>query len=361
MRDLALKVMCGNIDNDIQINGSFSTPTSVPFDSELVGVAINLTDAVTVSHSWDILSFGGDTGSDIVVPAGFTQGFVVPDNSVVIPQGYRIGLRSNGEDETTSNDGAFSFLFRPLSPRPAGEIWLYGETMSSVPTPGNRSTRQCAPIASKITGWSYSLADGVINADTTIAIIVDGADSGANLLLPAYISGATADAANGFAVPDKEVICKLGGQLESESDGATTSTTTCHITWVLQPDGPSQPAGWLYLPFPGVTDIGGVNNFTDVVTPVSGRVRNLVIHASVPVDVETNFALRVNGVAPTSAPNYVLPVDARDESGTSMPIRNVHDVYVVAGDRLDVLSGGEMSPASVSSGGIWIEPMEGAN
>ena len=110
-----------------------------------------------------------------------------------------------------------------------------------------------------------------------------------------------------------------------------------------------------------IFDIGGVNNFTDVVTPVSGRVRNLVIHASVPVDVETNFALRVNGVAPTSAPNYVLPVDARDESGTSMPIRNVHDVYVVAGDRLDVLSGGEMSPASVSSGGIWIEPMEGAN
>jgi hypothetical protein len=84
-----------------------------------------------------------------------------------------------------------------------------------------------------------------------------------------------------------------------------------------------------------------------------------MVHAKVPIDVETNFALRVNGVAPAGAPNYRLPVNPLDEVGSSLPLDNVHDVYVVAGDRIDVLSDGGMAPSYPSTGGVWIEPMEG--
>lgn len=361
MRDLAIKTLSGNERLNIE-NVNASIQTCVPYACELVGVAINLTQPTTIAHSFDVivdepgtatnLGLSTDSGIDIVLPSGFTQGVVSPQARVFIGQAGRISLESHGDTATASTDAVFTYLLRPLSPRPANEIWLYGHNMGGIQV-ASGSSRTIAPLACKVVAYVGSFWTPV-NALVTLRVQINSAFGAGDSYL-AVPNGST----HVHAPPVPNVSIPAGEDISSLSDGAGTTGYVNSVCWVVQPDGPGHPAGWVFLPFPGVIDIGAAQHFTDVVTPVSGRVRNLMLHAKVPIDVETNFALRVNGVAPAGAPNYRLPVNPLDEVGSSLPLDNVHDVYVVAGDRIDVLSDGAMAPSYPSAGGVWIEPMEG--
>jgi len=361
MRDLAIKTLSGGTDDGIEVLDSNSIPTCVPYASELVGVAINLTEPTTIAHSFDVMveepgtGFAPtDSGIDIVLPSGFTQGGVSPQARGFIGQAGRISMKSNGETGTASTNAAYTYLLRPLSPRPANEIWLYGHRMLVIQS-ASGSSLTIAPLACKVVAY-VGCFDDAVNALVTISIKN-------NYPLPFSSTVGYVDVPNGsthiHVAPSPSVSASAGEDLSSISDGAGTSGGRNDVCWVVQPDGPGHPAGWVFLPFPGVVDIGAAAHFEDAVTPVSGRVRNLMVHAKVPIDVANNFALRVNGVAPAGAPNYILPANTLDEVGSSLPLDNTHDIYVVAGDRIDVLSGGEMDPSYPSTGGIWIEPMEG--
>jgi len=367
MRDLAIKTLSGHERPGIENVNSASIHTCVPYACELVGVAINLTQPTTIAHSFDVMvdepgtatniGLSTDSGIDIVLPSGFTQGVVSPQARVFIGQAGRISLKSHGDTATASTDAVFTYLLRPLSPRPANEIWLYGHQMGGIQSVTS-SSATIAPLACKVVAYVGSFW-APVNALVTLRVEINSV-SGAGDSYVAVPNGST----HVHAPPVPNVSIPAGDDISSLSDGAGTSGYRNSVCWVVQPDGPGHPAGWIFLPFPGVVDIGAAQHFTDVVTPVSGRVRNLMVHAKVPIDVETNFALRVNGVAPptplpASPPNYRLPVNPLDEVGSSLPLDNVHDVYVVAGDRIDVLSDGGMAPSYPSTGGVWIEPMEG--
>ena len=350
MRDLALKVIQPAIDAGIDVVDSLSSNVCVPYACELVGVALAVNNTTTDIHTFDVMINDVETTIDLVVPDTFDKGIVYTDAKCILQQAERIGLKSNGETATASTDATIAFIFKPLSSRPVGEVWLHGQVMSDIASATSSQTK-CVPFSCKLVGYAGSF-EAATDALVHIDIMVDNANSGVDVNVPLGSTG-------GLFTPEASVEVKAGGSLYSTSNGEGTSGGANSVTWVLQPDGPTHPAGWDYLPFSGGIDIGGANNFVDVVSPSSGRVRNLMVHATSPVTVATNFALRVNGVAPAGAPNYVLAVDALDEGGQSMPIGNMHYTYVVEGDLIDVLSGGETDPASNSVGGIWIEPMGG--
>ena len=357
MRDLALKVLNGNQDNGIEVIDSAPFPTCVPYACELVGVAIHLTLATTTRHSWDcLINDVRVVANTVVVQSGFTQGVTSPSakvgpfTKIFLEAGDRIALRSNGETVTASTNATYQFIFKPLSPRPVGEVWFWGDHMSDIAAVTG-SNAACAPIASKVVGYAASLA-AAVDADVTIDLQVDGVSSGSTVTVPNLSTG-------GLFTPQPALAVKAGAQLQAFSGGQGTTGGSNRACWVLQPDGPSHPAGWIFLPFNNRINLGSTEGFVAAVCPVNGRVRNLVIHATSPVDTETNLALRINGLAPTGAPNYVLTVDTLDESGHSMPIANAHDVYIAEGDLIQVFSGGEMLTAANSSGGVWIEPLEG--
>jgi hypothetical protein len=351
MRDLALKVLNGNQDNGIEVVDSAPFPTCVPYACELVGVAIRLTLATTIRHSWDcLINDVRVVANTVVVPSGFTQGVTSPSAKIFLEAGDRIALRSNGETVTASTNATYQFIFKPLSPRPVGEVWFWGDHMSDIAAV-TASNAACAPVASKVVGYAASL-DAAVDADVTIDLQVDGVSSGSTVTVPNLSTG-------GLFTPQPALAVKAGAQLLASSGGQGTTGGSNRACWVLQPDGPSHPAGWIFLPFNSRINLGSAETFVAAVCPVNGRVRNLVIHATSPVDTETNLALLINGLAPTGAPNYVLTVDTLDESGQSMPIANAHDIYIAEGDQIAVISGAEMLTAANSSGGVWIEPLEG--
>lgn len=351
MRDLALKVIAGGVDPNIQTEHSLSENKCVPFACELVGVALNLSEPTSTEHTFDVMVSDVDSDIDIQVADAFTQGIVYPDERVFLAQADRIGLRSNGETGTASTNATYAYILKPLSPRPAGEVWLDGQIMSTIEDVTNSQTK-CVPFASKVTGWAGSFA-AAVNAEVTISPYVNNADSGVTITVPDTSTG-------GFFKTNSELALKTGAGLYSRSDGAGSSGGANAVCWVLQPEITTIPAGWVYQPFAGGIDIGAAVAPDELVSPVNGKVRNLVVHSASIASHDTNFALRVNGSAPTGAPNYLFKADPLDESGQSLPIDNIHDIYVVEGDLVDVLSGGEMDAASNSVLGLWIEPLGGS-
>jgi hypothetical protein len=350
MRDLALKVMAGGRDVGIEVPESNSNFICVPYACELVSVAVHLNTPATTIHSWNLLVNSVDSTIDFVVPSGFKNGVIYPRSRAFLDPADRINLQSNGETGTAGTNAYITYVFKPLSPRPASEVWLPGESLSDV-TSETVSTTKCAPFACEVIGVAFR-TEAAIDADTLMTMVIDNVTTTTKVLLP---NGSV----SGFYQPDAELYVKEGGSIRSKSDAATTTGGYVMTSYVCQPDGPAHPAGWVYVSIQGGSDIGTPGSSDNTVSPVNGRVRGIVVNATAPVDVLTNFALDVGGVVPPGAPNCKLPTTTEDDSGLFMPIDNVHDFFVLAGEIVNVTSGGEMQSADGSTMGIWIEPLEG--
>lgn len=359
MRDLALKVVTGGIKTAFDVGTAFSLQKAVPFACELVGVVINLSAAPTNAHSVDVLINAGEipgTAVDIKFPADIQQGFFPPDRRVFMQAGDRIRLASNGENESPdAYDATFAHIFKPLSPRPVGEIWLDGETFADIDTPSTTTTRKCVPFACELKGVAVSISVA-LNAEITLSVYVDGADSGVEIVLP---DGST----TGYFALDEQLHLKEGASISLESDGAGSAGDQAFVTYALAPITTKVPVGWVYQGFRGALAFQtAAGEFEDIVAPCDGKVRNLVTHWPEPINTTPNtgatFDLEVNGSKPTGTPIYRNEEDARDEVGLSVPIENMHHVFVEAGDLITVECNGEQVAATNTGvAGIWIEPM----
>ncbi len=359
MRDLSLKVLPGGFIAAFDVANTLSIQKAVPFACELVGVVVNLSATPTNAHSADILINNAEiavTTVDIKLPAATTQGFFTPDGRVFLQPGDRIRLRSNGENAAPDAYAAtFAYIFEPLSPRPAGEIWLDGERITDIAAAGTFSTRKCVPFACELQGVGLSIG-AATNGAVNLNLYIDGAITTSDILLPNPTT-------RGYFTLDEAIHLKEGAEVFLETDGQGTSGGQAYVCLVLSPEAVAIPAGWVYMPFTGVLAFQtATGEFVDIVSPCAGRVRNLVTHWPEPINTTPNtgqtFDLEVNGAKPTGTPIYRNEEDTRDEVGVSVPIENMHDVFVLAGDLITVECNGEQVAATANgTAGIWIEPM----
>lgn len=359
MRDLALKVIAGGTVGAFDGADVPSAQKTVPFACEFLGVVINLSATPTNAHSADVLVNASEiagTTVDIKFPATTRRGFFPPDRRVFLQAGERIKFRSNGENAVPDDYVAsWSLIFKPLSPRPVGEIWLDGELITDIAAAATFSPRKCVPFACELKGVALAPSSPT-NGAVNLNLYVDGVITTADILLPNPSGG-------GYFVFDEPVHLKEGGEIFLETDGQGTSGSQAFVTYVLSPITSKIPAGWEYQAFTGVLAFQtATGEFVDVVSPCDGKVRNLVTHWPEPINTTPNtgatFDLEVNGSKPTGTPIYRNAEDARDEVGLSVPIENMHHVFVEAGDLIRVECNGEQVAATANgTAGIWIEPM----
>jgi hypothetical protein len=357
MRDLALKVTTGGVDVAFDILGAQSRSRVVPFACELVGVVYDISATPTNAHTADILVNGSEmsTVTDIDFPATTTQGFATPDGRVFLQAGDRVNLKSNGENATPdAYDITLAWIFRPLSTRPVGEIWLDGESFTDIDTAA-ASISKCIPIACELTEVAIaSLA--ATDAQMLLSIFTDNADSTIDIVLPTATT-------NAVIKPTSRLFCKTGGMISLSSDGVSSTGGFTAVTYVLRPESNEIPAGWIYSGFYGGRAFHTpTTEFEAIVAPCHGKVRNLVTHWPQPINTTPNtgatFDLLVNGSTPTGTPIYRNTEDTRDEMGLSVPIENQHDVFVRQGDLITIEINGEQAATTANSlAGIWIEPM----
>ena len=356
MRDLALKVLPGGFIAAFDIANQLSGQKAVPFACELLGVVINISAVPTNIHSADVLINDASTTVEVVFPAATTKGFFAPDVRVFLQAGDRVRLRSNGENAAPdAYDATFAYIFTPLSPRPAGEIWLDGQSFADIAAAGTSATSKCVPLACELKGVALSIAVAT-NGAVNLNIIVDNVATTSDILLPNPTT-------RGYFALDEVVHLKEGAQVGIITDGQGTAGGQAFVTYVLSPITSKIPAGWEYMTFIGVLAFQTpAAEFQPVVAPCAGKVRNLVTHWSVAINTTPNtgntFDLKINGVNPPNTPIYRNVEDPLAQAGVSAPIENLHDAFVEAGDLITVETNGEQVAAVANGiGGIWIEPM----
>ncbi len=356
MRDLALKVVTGGIASAFDVINAVTGIRVVPFACEYIGSVVNISATPTNAHSADILVNGAEIlvgAVDLKLPATTTQGFFPPADRVFLAAGDSIQLRSNGENAAPdAYDVTFTHIFKPLSPRPAGEVWLDGDSLADIAglVP---SQRVCFPFACEVIGIAVRAEDAT-NAVVELIINIDNVD-GATMPVPNASFG-------GYLPLSAKTYLPLGGQGRVDSDGGGTAGGAAAITFVLRPLTTDVPVGWVYLPFPGVLDFAvATSEPVDVVSPCDGKVRNLITHWKEPIDARNTWDLKVNAATPAGTPIYRIETDTRDEIGVSSPILAQHGAFVLAGDLITVECNGEQVAGTGNSTlGIWIEPMGGA-
>lgn len=355
MRDLALKTLTGDYYGACLANGSNSSRLVVPCDCELVGVVFNFSVLPLTAHTFDIQVNLADTGIDIPCVASTPNGFYPPDQRTFLSAGDTFRLTGNGESSAQTSAGTLSWVFRPLSPRPVGEIWLGGQGFSDIATPAVATAVKCVPIACEVTEVAFGMF-AATDDEIDVSILIDAADSGIDIVIPTSTRNAVLN-------PVGRIFCKTGASINLRTDGAGTTGAYTAVTYVLQPQSNEIPVGWVYSAFTGGRAFHTpTTEFTDIVAPCHGRIRNLVTHWRQPINTTPNtgatFDLEVNGAKPTGTPIYRNTEDTIDEVGVSIDIENMHDVFVRQGDLIKIeINGEQVADSNNGTAGIWIEPM----
>lgn len=361
MRDLALKVISGGLHTAWAPIIPNSPHRVIPFDSELMGVVVHLSSPPTLAHSAHVqvqLYIGGTLtnyalGTYVKFPAGVTEGFFPPDKKLFIAAGSRIRLVGLGENAATdAYQMTCTYILKPRSPRPVGEMWLNGAVMANIETEDSQSNTICVPFACRVAGVSVS--GNPTDAPVVLTLLRNYADTTAQVLLP---SGHT----HGYHALTKTVYLASGEHILMKSDGGGTTGGGTYFNYTLIPESNSVPVGWEYIEFQGM-NFSNVANFQSITAPCHGRIRNLVTHWDQAInttpDTGNTFNLKVNGSNPDGNPIYRNEETTQTHVGLSVPIENLHDVYVRQGNLVTVQSNGEqVADTPYGRGGIWIEPM----
>lgn len=357
MRNLALKVLTGGIEAGFDVLNDVTDERVVPFACELVGVVYDISAAPTNVHSADVLVNGAEiavTTVDIDFPAVITQGLATPDRQVFLAAGDRINLRSNGENASPDAYGiTLSYIFKPLSSRPAGEVWLDGEAFADIDTAA-ASQAKCLPFDCEISLVAFGMS-AATNAEIDVGIFLNDADTTIDIVIPTAT-------ANAVLRPVGGVFAAMGDSIHLNSDGAGSAGGLTAITYVCSPKSTKVPVDWVYLPFTGgIAFQTAAQEYVDVVAPCDGKVRDLVTHWPIDPDAISTFDLEVNAATPTGTPIFSVGINPLNDVGFSSPITNMHDVYVKRGDLITVVCNGEQIATTANgTAGIWIEPMGGA-
>lgn len=358
MLDLALKVLPGGLASAFDVLNATTDRKVVPFACEFVGVVVDISATPTNAHTADVLVNGAEiaVAVDVLFPATTQKGFFKPDARVFLAAGDVLSLRSNGENAAPdAYDVTLSYIFEPQETRPVGEVWLDGQAFTDLATPSNTSPTKCVPFACEVIAVAFGMTTAT-DAEVDVSVFLDNADSTIDIVIPTATS-------NAVLRPVGQVISKTAGSMHLTSDGAGTGGGATAVTYVLAPMSNEIPVGWVFVPFDGGLDFHTAGlEYVDIVSPVHGRVRDLVTHWTAPINTTPNtgqtFDLEVNAAKPTGTPIYRNEEDTLDEVGLSSPIENLHDVFVRQGDLITVESNGEQVAVTTNNiSGVWIEPI----
>lgn len=214
-------------------SGALCPKSVVPVPSVVVGLALNPSVAVSPANTFDIFVDDAFSSTGFTLPDGHAAdtGIVLPVEvqGIEVVPGQNLRLQSNGEQEAAGGVDC-SWALRRTTAQDLNKYYIHGGNIVDIAA-GDTSPISAVPIDGQIIGVAMNVGVA-IDAETTFDILVSGADTGVDVILPAGVvirKGLPLQfTAAGPAV-------NVGDGIRLRSNGEQAAAGDADFTWIVRP------------------------------------------------------------------------------------------------------------------------------